>query len=68
MDPSDTNADVYVIERMSPADIANADYAVGYIRESDGMDYNYPQVELLYRPTDTAYTNVDSLRLVLGNR
>ena len=59
MDPSDTNADVYVIERMSPADIANADYAVGYIRESDGMDYNYPQVELLYRPTDTAYTNVD---------
>ena len=51
MDPSDTNADIYVIERMSPADIRDNDYAVGYVRESIGtLGSNYPQIELKVRP------------------
>ena len=51
MDPSDTNADVYVLERMTPADIRDNDYLVGYVSESsDIMSNNYPQVEKMVRP------------------
>ena len=54
MDPSDTNADIYVIDRMSPAEIRDNDYAVGYVRESIGtLGSNYPQIELLTRPQNT---------------
>ncbi|MCI8716499.1 MAG: hypothetical protein HFF66_11990, partial [Oscillospiraceae bacterium] len=51
MDHSDTNADIYVIDRMSPAEIRANNYAVGYSRESYGtLGSNYAQVELLARP------------------
>ena len=57
MDPSDTNPNVYVVERMSPEEVRANNYAVGYSRESYAvLGNNFAQVETLYRPESTLFT------------
>ena len=61
MDPSDSDPNVYVIQRMTPADVRDNDYLVGYVRESyNTLSNNYAQINTRVRPVNTYMDSTDS--------
>ncbi|MCI8716530.1 MAG: hypothetical protein HFF66_12145, partial [Oscillospiraceae bacterium] len=51
MDPSDSNPNVFVIQRMNPGDVRANNYLAGYVRQSwSVLSNNYAQVEMKARP------------------
>ncbi|MCI9318376.1 MAG: hypothetical protein HFF67_10090, partial [Oscillospiraceae bacterium] len=51
MDPSDSDPNVYVVERMSSSQIRADNYMAGYVRESYAvLANNYAQVDMMVRP------------------
>ena len=55
IDPSDTNPEIYVVKKMSPEEIRNNNYLVGFVNESYSgtqgtLSSRYPQIELKVRP------------------
>jgi len=62
MDPSDSDPNVYVIQRMTPADVRDNDYLVGYVRESyNTLSNNYAQINTRVRPAGAGAGYVDEL-------
>ena len=61
MDPSDSDPNVYVIQRMTPADVRDNDYLVGYVRESyNTLSNNYAQINTRVRPAGAGRGYVDT--------